>query len=401
MEVFSFCLEVYMLTSAQRFLLNYQMVSCFIMCAKKISKDYSISFPAIRGVQAGNEYYVTMCPLKLLPKMFETPNLDISPELKAQRELNKARVAPITRYLLENSDNYVFSSIAASIDSEVAFEAFGEDIVGRKIGTLSVSMDAKFVINDGQHRVAAIMEALKSDTTLSSETISIVLFVDGGLNKSQQMFADLNRYAVRPTKSLSILYDHRDPLARLTNDLIQGVYIFKGMTEKAKSSISNRSRKLFTLSSIYQATKTFLQKSEGSEISTEERELAFSFWRSLAEHMPDWNAAVKKQVATSELRSDYVHAHGIALQALAIAGNSLVKSHPDNWQEKLSKISEIDWARENAILWEGRALVGGSLNKSQKNVTLTANLIKQTLGLPLNPNEEIIERNYLKGRDEA
>jgi DNA sulfur modification protein DndB len=215
------------------------------------------------------------------------------------------------------------------------------------------------------------------------------------------MFADLNRYAVRPTKSLSILYDHRDPLARLTNDLVQGVYIFKGMTEKAKSSISNRSRKLFTLSSIYQATKTFLQKGDNSEISEEERNLAFMFWETVANNMPDWQAAFKKQIATSELRSDYIHAHGIALQALAIAGNSLIKAYPDTWKQTLNKISKIDWARENATLWEGRALVGGTLNKSQKNVTLTANLIKQTLGLPLAPNEEIVERNYLKGRNES
>lgn len=370
------------------------------MCAKKISRDYSISFPAIRGVQAGNEYYVTMCPLKLLPTMFQRIITDISPELRAQRELNKGRVAPITRYLLENSDNYIFSSIAASIDREVEFESYGDDIIGRKIGTLTVSMDAKFIINDGQHRVTAIVEALRADPTLENETISVVLFVDCGLSHSQQMFADLNRYAVRPTKSLSILYDHRDPLARLANDLVHGVSVFKGMTEMAKSSISNRSRKLFTLSSIYQATKTFLQKGENGDVTEEERNLTFDFWETIAENMPDWKAALNKKVATSELRSDYIHAHGIALQALAIAGNNLIKVKPTTWKQTLSKINKIDWARENASLWEGRALVGGTLNKSQKNVALTANLIKHTLGLPLAPQEEIIERNYLKGRNE-
>ena len=371
------------------------------MSTKKLSKDYSISFPAIRGVQAGKEYYVTMCPFKLLPKMFRQTIADIPPELRAQRELNKGRVTPITRYLLDNSNNYVFSSIAASIDSEVQFESFGDDIVGRKIGTLSVSMDAKFVINDGQHRVAAIMEALKADSTLGNETISIVLFIDSGLGNTQQMFADLNRYAVRPTKSLSILYDHRDPLSRLANDLVQGVSVFKGMTERAKSSISNRSRKLFTLSSIYQATKTFLQKGDSAEVTDEECKLTFTFWETVAANMPDWKAAVKKQIATSELRSEYIHSHGIALQALAIVGNSLIKIYPDTWKLTLGKIREIDWARENATLWEGRALVGGTLNKSQKNVTLTANLIKKTLGLPLAPNEEVVERNYLRGRNES
>ena len=113
------------------------------MCAKKISRDYSISFPAIRGVQAGKEYYVTMCPLKLLPTMFQLAVADIPPALRAQRELNKGRVTPLTRYMLENLDNYVFSSIAASIDSEVEFDPYGTDIVGRKIGTLIVAMDAK------------------------------------------------------------------------------------------------------------------------------------------------------------------------------------------------------------------------------------------------------------------
>ena len=30
--------------------------------------NFSYVFPAIRGVQAGREYYVSMCPLRLLPK---------------------------------------------------------------------------------------------------------------------------------------------------------------------------------------------------------------------------------------------------------------------------------------------------------------------------------------------
>ncbi len=369
------------------------------MNQKKITQDFSLSFPAIRGIQAGREYYVSMCPLKLLPIMFQEDIKDLPPELKAQRELNKCRILPIKRYIIENKNNYVFSSIAASIDREIAFEAYGENPIGRKIGTLRVPMDAKFIINDGQHRLASIKEALKEDPSIENETISIVLFVDLGLTHSQQMFADLNRYAIRPTKSLGILYDHREPLARLTNRLINEVIVFKGMTEKAKSSISNRSRKLFTLSGIYQATKRLLQKGERQDLSQKEKELALEFWNAVGENMPDWIAAVNKKIPTCELRSDYIHSHGIALQALAIAGNSLIKAHPTGWKKKLSKIKKIDWARENAFLWEGRALVGGSLNKSQKNVTLTANYIKKELGLSLDPREKEVEQNYVKGKN--
>lgn len=367
----------------------------------RLSREFTHSFPAIRGVQAGREYYVTMCPLKLLPAIFRNGEHDLPPEMKAQREMNKGRIPPITQYLLENSDNYVFSAIAASINGEVQFEAYGEDLIGNKIGSLCVPMDATFIINDGQHRLAAIKSALKENPAIQYETISIVLYVDAGLKRSQQMFADLNRYAVHPTKSLNILYDHRDPMARLSNQLSDEIPVFKDMTEKAKSSISNRSRKLFTLSSIYQATKRLLQKKDGEMISPEEETLAFDFWQTIAQYMPDWRHAVARKVTASELRSDYIHAHGIALQALAIAGSSLLKENPNDWQKKLSKIKQLDWSRSNAKLWEGRALIGGTLNKSQKNVILTANVIKNALGLPLDPQEEAVEKKYVKGRSHS
>ena len=54
-------------------------------------------------------------------------------------------------------------------------------------------LEAKYVINDGQHRVAGISEALRSDPTLASDTISVVVLPDAGLERSQQIFSDLNR----------------------------------------------------------------------------------------------------------------------------------------------------------------------------------------------------------------
>jgi DNA sulfur modification protein DndB len=60
-------------------------------------------------------------------------------------------------------------------------------------------MSSRFLINDGQHRRAAIEEALKVRPEFGDETISVVFFIDAGLENSQQMFADLNKHAVRPT----------------------------------------------------------------------------------------------------------------------------------------------------------------------------------------------------------
>jgi DNA sulfur modification protein DndB len=359
-------------------------------------QDFTYLFPAIRGVQGGREYYVTMCPMEYIPRLFSFPEHDLPPEMRAQRVLNKGRIPAITRYILDNPRTYVFSSLTASIDGRVTFTPSGQGGVGQKLGVLSVPMNARILINDGQHRRAAIERALEQKAALRHETISIVFFVDSGLERSQQMFADLNRYAIRPTKSLGILYDHRDPMARLAHELSQEVAVFRDMTEKAKTAISNRSRKLFTLSSIYQSTKRLLAKKDGQPVTPEEKGLAVSFWTEVSRHIPDWQAAVDRKVSPCDLRSDCVHAHGVALHALAIAGSSLIATHPRHWQKKLAELRKVDWSRSNAKLWEGRALVGGRLNKSENNVILTANILKRTLGLPLSPGEEKVERQYAK-----
>jgi DNA sulfur modification protein DndB len=100
------------------------------------------------------------------------------------------------------------------------------------------------------------------------------------------------------------------------------------------------------------------------------------------------------QQPASEIREGFIHGHGIALHALGIAGNALLKAHPKDWKSKLSHLAEIDWSRSNSSLWEGRALIGGKVSKATTNVTLTSNVIKTALGIPLNPRESEIEQAH-------
>src|SRR6476660_2696613 len=84
-------------------------------------------FPAIRGIQAGREYYVSMCPLRLIPRIFLFDEDELKPDLRAQRILNKQRVPEIARYILHNPKGYTFSALTASVDGKVRFDPFGED----------------------------------------------------------------------------------------------------------------------------------------------------------------------------------------------------------------------------------------------------------------------------------
>ena len=118
---------------------------------------FAYKFPAVKGTQAGSEYYICMIPLGLLGRIFCSDDRDVSPEYRAQRRLNETRIPEIRDYILLNRDSYVFSALAASVDGEMAFCAAAES----SLGVLEINLDASFLINDGQHRKAAILAALE------------------------------------------------------------------------------------------------------------------------------------------------------------------------------------------------------------------------------------------------
>lgn len=363
-----------------------------------MSENFSYIFPAIRGIQAGREYYVSMCPLRLLSKLFVFDDEELVPELRAQRTLNKARIPDLAKYVVKNKDSYTFSAITASIDGAVKFEAVGDlDTASFRMGTLTVSMDAMFVVNDGQHRQAAIKAALQAAPELGDETIAVVFFLDRGLKRSQQMFADLNRHAVRPSSSLGLLYDHRSTAANVAKHLSLTSSVFKNLIETEKSSLSKRSRKLFTLSALHFAILEMLPEKELEDFSAASKKCQ-EFWELIAAQIPEWNYVRDSKMTSGDVRRDFIHSHAIVLQALGRVGKAVFLLPAREVPKTIKKLRNIDWSRANAVTWEGRAMVGGAMAKSGQNVTLTSNEIKRVLGLSLGPEEQDAEDALLASR---
>ena len=360
---------------------------------------FDYQFPAIRGIQAGREYYVSMCPMRLLPKIFLFDEEELVPELRAQRLINKSRLPELTRYITDNPESYVFSAITVSIDAEVRFEGIAEEGDASRIGLLHVPMSARFIINDGQHRRAAMERALREKPEIGDETIAVVFFLDIGLERCQQMFADLNRYAIRPSKSLSVLYDYRDDRAQLTKTLIAGSPVFRDLVELEKTSLATRSRRLFTLSALYNATAELIVGVDGLD-ADELANLALQYWEAVASHLTEWESVRIGDLSAGEVRTDYIHTHGVVLQALGRVGKALIEQEPTLWKKKLNRLHSIDWRRANSGLWEGRALVGGRLSNSGQSVILTANAIKSILGLELTQEEQSVEDAFNQTNDE-
>jgi len=370
--------------------------------ARRKTPAFEYVFPVIRGIQAHREYYVSMCPIRLLSRLFTFDEEELVPTLRAQRQLSRGRLPEMCRYVTDNPESYVFSAITASVDAEVKFEQLVSDTHAEasRMGLLRIPMSGRFIINDGQHRCSAIDLALRERPELGDESIAVVFFRDVGLERCQQIFADLNRYAIRPSKALGILYDNRDEAARLAKSLIARSIIFRDVVELEKPTLAVRSRRLFTLSSIYMATQQLLTGLDINNDAQKAADLALSFWEELAKQMREWERVWRGDLLAGEVRTDFIHAHAVALEALGRAGNTLIRQYPGGeWTEKLVYLRDIDWKRSNAGLWEGRAMVGGRMSKNSQNVILTGNAIKIHLGLPLSPEERDAENAFQRGRN--
>jgi DNA sulfur modification protein DndB len=257
-------------------------------------------------------------------------------------------------------------------------------------------MSARFVINDGQHRRAAIELALEQEPRLGDETISVVFFLDRGLARCQQMFADLNRYAVRPSTSIGVLYDHRDPHASIARAVVAASPLLRDVVEMERSTLSARSRKLFTLSAIFTACRALLAGVEESDLE-DHIQLAIDFWDGVSEGFPEWHMVRDRKLTAGEVRTDFIHSHGTVLHALGRVGNAL-RSNPEvNWKDIGIRVGELDWHKSNTKVWEGRAMIAGRVSKAANNVTLTTNVLKQHLGVELSPEEQRVEDAFNRG----
>ena len=353
-----------------------------------MSPGFTYSFPAIRGIQAKKEYYVAMCPLKIVSKIFQAIDNDLPPEYRAQRILNAARIPEITDYIINNPNDYVFSSLTASVDGDLLFKSYSDG----DLGQLDIPMDAKFLINDGQHRRAAIEEALKANPELEKETISIVFFKDTGLKRSQQMFADLNKHAVNTTKSIGILYDNRDQISLLSKRIVDNIPLLKSFTDKEADNLSKFSPKIFTLTNIHSSICCILNKKKGDNVTQDDEKFVKEYWKSLCNIIHEWKQVQNKSLSAYEFRKNYINAHGVVLVALGQIGNFIYRNYTTHNIGLLNNLNNIDWSRSNLTDWNGRALTNnGKINKNTTAIKLTCNKIKLLLGIQLDEEEKRFE----------
>lgn len=342
--------------------------------------NFCFKFPAVKGVQAKKEYYIAMVPMKMLNKIFQEDEEVVLPEYRAQRRLNENRIPEICKYIVENEESYVFSALAASIDGDFTFIEIDES----GLGILEVDMSSRFLINDGQHRKAAILEAIKEKKELGEETISVVFYEDKGLARSQQMFTDLNKHAVKTSNSIAELYDSRDPLAVITRNVISKISFFNEYVDKEKDNLGKYSSALFTLNTFYNANKRIVGK---TRCDNKAEEFLTTYWNYIVTNMVPWKEMVSKELSKTELREKYIATQAVVIQAFGRVGASVYENKEYLTEDVFSKLKNINWKRSNER-WKQRVIRNdGRMINNSLAIMLTSNEIKKILDLKLNGEE--------------
>jgi DNA sulfur modification protein DndB len=349
-----------------------------------MEKAMYVHVPAMRGRMGSRTYYACLMPLDAVPNLFKfTDWYGILPEDREQRVLNEKRIPDLKNYILENEDDYLFSSITASYKSEPIFEPF-QNGADSTIGVLKLRLGDELVINDGQHRAAGITAAIRENPKIGEHTISVLLFPWETKDRVQQMFSDLNRYVQKTSKSLDILFDQRDDYAMATRAFLDRVPLFKELTEMEDMSLKSKSPKIFTLAALYDANRELLKGRLDDDILAYVDVLT-QFWAEVAKHMPDWEKVLNGQKVAVEFRAQRLSSHSTVLRALGGIGGEIMKNA--DWRQRLSGLEAIDWSKKNSE-WDNICIVANSVVSNRQARAATKAFIKSKLGVDLTDAEK-------------
>ncbi|WP_420213475.1 DNA sulfur modification protein DndB (plasmid) [Burkholderia aenigmatica] len=355
--------------------------------------EFTYAFPAVAGMQAGRSYYAAQVPYSVLVKLFVFDEGDAVPaRLRAQRQLNERRAADIGEYLVDNPDSYVLPAITASVSAEMSFEPLPVAGAGGRIGLLHVPMGATLLINDGQHRRKGIELAIARRPALRDESIVVTMFFDQGLERSQQMFADINGRQVKPSSAINALYDRRDPFNAWALSVIDMLPGIDRRIDVENSAVAAKSSKLWSLVAFKKFLSLLTGVTPKNVVDLEPKQLAQidaflkTFFDACAQHVPQWAAMIDGDLPAFEVREEFVIGHAVWLEALGMfarralfTGYIMDHGRPEEgviqpeiarW-DQMAALAKVD-PRRASLMWDNRCVVLGKMQKTSDGVKATA-----------------------------
>lgn len=239
--------------------------------------------PALRAHMGDWIYYVTFLRMdQIAEKIHIAENVHSSNVLKdmIQRQITN-RSGQISDYLLKQPQRF-FNSLIVGVygdspdwyELEIGANRFpnAPDIPSQLegvLGFLCFDGTQSFFAIDGQHRVEGIKQALKKNSELEREEVSVIFVAhqndQAGLERTHRLITTLNRYPKPASKSDIVALDEDDIIAITTRELVEKYPLFqeKISLSKTKAIAVKDNRSFTTIITLYDVLDILFKKTRG------------------------------------------------------------------------------------------------------------------------------------------
>lgn len=371
---------------------------------------------AIIYYSGGRYWYSAPIPFPVMGALIRTTSVKgksdaISSEV-VNRFLDKKHVNELKLYIINNKDSFTIPPVTLVSKSDITFKPidYGNGdfpdketmlekvkVMGSALGKITIPLGYTFTALDGNHRCKAITElAAEHPEIVAGNNLLCNIVHETDNLKIRQDFVDINQNAKTTTATINTLFDTRDPLARLTSEVIDGINYLGESVELFSASISKTSKKLYTLNNIKNSiveisnhdsqNKTSIRGlSEALKIDNEFQDILKleldMFYNLLKE-----NSIIKEYLEANTVdekvnaRTSGVITSGVGLIiACRVISSAAEYSNGFTHEEIIRKVMEFDWRRSNPF-FKGKIISeGGNIISNVSSIKETANALLEKL----------------------
>lgn len=352
------------------------------------------SVPAVRGIMGKKQYVVATMPMRTLVSLLRVDNQGSTLE-RSQREINPTRARSFANYLVNCHRKglpFVIPTVTGVIHTpegveEAEFIAVSDDSVN--VGSLSLSLDHRALLFDGQHRSSGIALALDEESGLGSELVSIKLFLDLTLEERQQFFAVINGTMVKPSSSITATYNHNDPLSALAHKAVNNCKMFKGDVVDYEKTTATGSF-LYTFKGIVDAVKVLIGFKKGMTITEDHEKFVIKMFDTMSQNLGmDFFYSDK---TIEEVRSQTLKSHGVVFKSLVKYARFMVNEGIAVDEIPFESMGNgIDWRKTGDLVGRCVDKIEHTMIVNSLAVDLSVNLFVKKSGRLLNEQQRELE----------
>jgi DGQHR domain-containing protein len=408
----------------------------------RAKRGHGFPFPGQRFRQGPRIAYNVVFPMTALSQMIDIDKIGAK-DNEINREVKKPHLQSCELYLDQEPEYVLGGLVLAAAAHQVAFKASDEKIdklleefdekyqeaceakddgrrralaaeldeINDKIdvssGTLWIPYGVRLEVTDGQHRIKAALNRIKSgDPALThpSQGIAAMVIIEPRRQKRQQDFVDLGQTAPIQ-QTIKIHMDYRQPVTKLVKEMVNHVPIFEDQfIELRRPSIRKNSTNIYSLSNLKTAVQamllgnTRLGAAEAQRRLTEKldgasydrlRDLVIDFFSRLSQEVACFREILDDPDSTdfSNARDAYMCLSSVGLAVMGMVGHEAVLGRA-TVEEAVRAVAMIDWSRDNS-LWEGTLRVGPCVARGGNVIELGGSIVKAVGGLRLTERDVV------------